>query len=172
MNDYQSKDLLNNEVPTDNKLPSGLNVLTILTIIWGVISMLSGAWSFFSAAKSYAEKDKTIEMMNSGQIPSFMKSIMPNMEHFEEMITKSYENRIPIMLLTIVAAGLCLWGAIEMRKRKKQGFLFYVIGSFLPFVTSALFIGFFAVTGGAAIFMLALTLLFVGLYAMQRKHLV
>jgi hypothetical protein len=171
MNDYQTKDVLSNEEPYDNKLPSGLNVLTILTIIWAVICFISSAWGFFSAKSNFEKKDAVIEQMNSGKIPSWMKSFMPDMTHYEEMATNSFENRLPIMILGIVAAALCLWGGIEMRKRKKQGFLFYTIGSFLPFITSALFVGIFSITNGISVFMIVLTLLFVGLYAMQRKHL-
>jgi hypothetical protein len=171
MNDYQKNDVLNNEESYDNKLPSGLNVLTILTLIWGVFAILSTSWGFFSAKTSFDNKDKVIEQMNSGAIPSWMKSFMPDMAHYEELMTNSFENRIPMLILGLVAAVLCLWGALEMRKRKKQGFLFYVIGSFLPFVTSGLFIGVFSIINGISIFMLVITLLFIGLYAMQRKHL-
>ncbi len=172
MDNLNSKDVLTNQVDYDNKLPSGLNVLTILTIIWAVFSLGSSVWGFFSAEKSYKEKDKTIEMLNSGKMPSAMKSFMPSAENFDAMVTKSYENRIPLLIFGLVATGLCFWGALEMRKRKKQGFLFYVIGSILPFISTALLIGFFSITGAGSIFFIVLTLMFIGLYAMQRKYLV
>ena len=41
----------------DNKLPTGLNVLTILTIVWSVISILLSIYSFAKAKTNYDEKD-------------------------------------------------------------------------------------------------------------------
>lgn len=162
----------NNNMDKQNEpLPSGLNVLTILTIIWACLSVLFTIYGFFTAKKSYEGKDEAMAKMNDPNMPGWAKSMMPSAANFEVLVTKSYENRVPIALLGLVAIGLCFWGALEMRKRKKQGFLFYVMGTFLPFITSTAFIGFFALTGGMAYFMIALSLLFVGLYAMQRKHL-
>jgi hypothetical protein len=155
-----------------NKLPSGLNVLTILTFIGSAFALLGGIWNFYNAKKTFETKDKVMEQMNSGSMPSWLKSIMPDMTHFEEMVTKSYENRIPIFILTMVATVLCIVGAMQMRKRQKQGYLFYVIGESLPLIINAFFIGFFTLMGGAAIFGIALTLLFIILYTVQRKHLI
>lgn len=160
-----------NEDVDQTKLPTGLNVLTILTFIWSAISVIANLYSFSTAKKSYDTKDEVLAKMNSTEMPGFLKSIMPSPQNFEAMVTKSYENRIPILILGLLAVGLCFWGALEMRKRKKQGFTFYLVGTFLPFITSAAFIGFFALTGGAVYFMIFISLLFVGLYAMQRKYL-
>jgi hypothetical protein len=153
-------------------LPTGLNVLTILTFIGSGLQILFAVIGFLSAKKSFDEKDKMMAQMNSGEMPGWAKSMMPNMEHYEEMVTKSFENRLPIFILSLVAASLCVYGAIQMRKLKKQGFLFYVIGQLLPFLTSALFIGMFVFGGISFAFITGLTLLFILLYFMQRKHLV
>jgi hypothetical protein len=172
MTDYnKTNDSLSaNEFETD-KLPSGLNVLTILTFIGSAFALLGGMWTFYNAKKTFETKDKIMEQMNSGSMPSWLKSFMPDMTHFEEMVTKSYENRIPILILTLIGAVLCIVGAMQMRKRQKQGYLFYVIGEILPLITSAFFIGFFTMSGTGAIFGIALTLLFIILYTIQRKHL-
>jgi hypothetical protein len=167
-----NNDTLNATEYNNEKLPQGLNILTILTLVWGGISTLSALWSFISAKTSLESKDKVMAQMNDPNMPSFFKSMMPDMAHFEEMIIKSFENRIPIAILGLTASVLCIMGALQMRKRKKQGFLLYVIGSFLPFLTSALFIGMFALSGPAMYFMVFITILFIVLYAMQRKHLV
>jgi hypothetical protein len=97
---------------------------------------------------------------------------MGDPENMVTMITKSYENRIPIVLLSLVAVALCFYGALQMRKQKKLGFTLYVIGELLPFLTSFLFIGAFALTGFAMYFGTAIALLFILLYFLQRKHLV
>lgn len=154
------------------KLPSGLNVLTILTFIGCALQLLSSAYGFLTAQKSYEGMDEVISKMNSEEMPGWAKSMMGSPENFREMITKSYENRIPILLLSLVAVGLCFYGALQMRKLKKQGYLLYVIGEVLPFLVQALFIGMFMFSGVTMIFFICITVLFILLYTMQRKHLV
>ncbi len=172
MTDYNNtNDSLNESEFENNTVPSGINILSILTFVGSAFAILGGMWNFYNAKKTFDTKDKVMEQMNSGSMPSWLKSIMPDMTHFEEMITKSYENRIPILILTLVAGVLCIVGAMQMRKRQKQGYIFYVIGEVLPLITSAFFIGFFTLAGGAAIFGIALTILFIVLYSLQRKHL-
>lgn len=110
--------------------------------------------------------------MYSENMPGWVKSMMGDPENMIKMITKSYENRIPIVLLSLVAASLCLYGALQMRRLKKQGFLYYTIGELLPFLTQFLFIGAFAFSGFMMYFFIALAALFILLYSMQRKHLI
>ena len=110
--------------------------------------------------------------MNSESMPAWAKSMMGSPEHYTALITKGYENRIPIVLMALVAAGLCLFGAIQMRKLKKQGFPIYAIGELMPFVSQALFIGMFSFTGIAFFIGVAITLLFILLYTLQRKNLI
>ncbi len=155
----------------DQKIPTGINVLTILTFIGTGIGILFSLYGFISAKKSYETKDKVIEQMNSASMPAWAKSMMPDMAHFDEMVTKSYENRIPILLLGLIAAGLCIIGAVQMRKRKKQGFLLYTIGELLPFLTSAFFIGIFALSGMGFYIGAFFSALFILLYSLHRKHL-
>ncbi|MFN0081992.1 MAG: hypothetical protein ACKVOM_05690 [Ferruginibacter sp.] len=152
-------------------LPTGLNVLTILTIIWCVLSLGLSVFGFFSAKGSYEKKDQSIEMMKSTETPKFVRSMMGDPENFEKMIVKSYENRLPILILGIVSVALCFVGALQMRKRKKQGYLLYVIGELLPFVSLAFFVGFFALSGFGFIISAVIAALFIFLYTLQKKHL-
>ncbi len=172
MTQDNTADVLNFDQNNKPKLPSGLNVLTILTFVWSAVQLISAGWGFFSAKKSYEGIDKLREQMNSDSMPGWVKSMMGNPENMINMITKSYENRIPIVLLSLVAVGLCFYGALQMRHLKKQGFLFYCIGELLPFLTQFLFIGAFAFTGFAMYFFIAFAALFILLYSMQRKHLI
>jgi len=153
-------------------LPTGLNVLTILTFIGSGIQILFGVVGFMRAKTNFDEKDKAMAQMNNEEMPGWAKSIMPNMDNYEEMVTKSFENRLPIFILGLVALSLCIYGAMQMRKLKKQGFTFYLIGQLLPFVTSALFLGLFAFEGIIVGVIIGITLLFILLYALNRKHLV
>lgn len=153
-------------------LPTGLNVLTILTIIGCVIGLVFSVIGFVSAKSSYDKKEQVIEQMKSAETPKFLKSMMGDPVNFEQTVIKSYENRIPILLLSLVAVALCFVGAMQMRKRKKQGYLLYVIGELIPFVTIAFFIGFFALSGFTFIFSVVIAVVFILLYTMQKKHLV
>ena len=165
-------DTLNFDENIKPKLPTGLNVLTILTIVWCAIQLLSSLLGFFSAKKSYDGIEKLSEQMNSENMPGWAKSMMGDPDTMIRIITKSYENRIPVVLMSVVAVALCFYGALQMRKLKKQGFIFYTIGELLPFLTQFLFIGAFAFAGFMMYFFIAFALLFILLYSMQRKHLV
>lgn len=154
------------------KLPTTLNVLTILTFIGCVIALIFAVLGFVSAKKSYEESDKMIAQLNSGDMPAFAKSMMPEPAVYKEMVTKSYENRMPILLLGLIATTLCFYGALQMRKLKKQGYVVYVVGELLPFLSSFLFIGAIGFSGVGFAVGVGLTLLFILLYTTQRKHLI
>ena len=149
------------------KLPSLLNVLTILTFIGSGLGIISGFYSFFAASSNY---DKAVQAQDKlEQMPDWVKSMTgPNMV---EAAHRQLENRLPIMLLTIVASALCLYGAIQMRNYKKNGFSIYIIGDLLSFVGMGLFIGFGYISTFALVFTIVITVLFIGLYATQLKYL-
>jgi hypothetical protein len=67
--------------------------------------------------------------------------------------------------------ALCVFGAIQMRQLKKQGYFLYLIGELLPLVAVFLFMGIGALKGFGAI-TLVIPLVFIILYTMQRKHLI
>lgn len=154
------------------KLPTGINVLTIFTFIGCALQLFGSLWSFFTAKKSYDGLDKLTEQMSSDKMPGWIKSMMGDPEKMVKMITKAYENRIPIVLLSLAATALCLYAALQMRKLKKQGFPLYIVGELLPFLTQFLFIGAFALTGVAMYFGTGIALLFIFLYFTQRKYLI
>ncbi|MEO7265440.1 MAG: hypothetical protein ABIW38_11025 [Ferruginibacter sp.] len=153
-------------------LPSGLNVLTILTFIGSALQLIGGLFNFYNSQKIFEQKDKMIAQMNSGEMPAFAKSLMGDPAHFEELATKSFENRLPILIITLVAAALCIVGALQMRQLKKQGYLLYVIGELLPFLSMVLFIGLFSMSGVGFMVGAGITLIFIVLYTTYRKNLV
>ncbi len=169
---YFMTDTLNDQEIDMQKVPSGINVLSILTFIWCSILLLISIFGFFSAKTNFEKKEETMEKMYSAEAPAFVKAMLPSKENYDAMTTKSYENRIPILLLSVISIALCFVGALQMRKRQKQGYLLYVIGQLLPFLTSAFFIGLFAFSGVAFYVLVFFTLLFLFLYTIQRKHLV
>jgi hypothetical protein len=149
------------------KLPSMLNVLTILTFIGTALGIIGGLYGFFAAASSYEKAVQAQDKME--QMPDWVKNMAgPNLV---ESAHRQLENRLPIMLINVVAAVLCLYGAIELRKLKKNGFSIYVIGELLPFVSMGIFIGFGYIGSFTLIFTIVITAIFIGLYATQLKYL-
>lgn len=171
MSNYEQDNL--QESAFDKKeLPTGLNVLTILTFIGCAIGLLSSVWSFISAKKSYDERDKVMDQMNNPDMPSFAKKMMGDPEQFMLMITKGYENRIPILIVSLISIVLCFVGTLQMRKLQKQGFLIYTIGQLLGIVSVIFFIGTFMVTTTSFLIAAAIGIIFIAMYAVNRKHLV
>lgn len=167
MSDFNQAQYL--EQPVKPKLPSGLNVLTILTFIGSAFDLLSTCWTFLFAKTGI---DKMEEMINSGkvdQLPVFLRKMYT--PEAMEMARKAYENRFPIFLIGIVAVSLCVYGAIQMRKLKMQGYFLYVIGELLPFVPVLLFIGAGSLSNLKGILTISFAALFILLYTLQRKHL-
>jgi hypothetical protein len=147
------------------KLPDMLNVLTILTFIGCGIALLFGTTGFINARSAYENVIKMQDKMD--QMPSYLKGMLgPDPIG---MAQKSLDNRIPIYLLTLVSAGLCLYGAIQMRRLKKAGFGIYVLGEVLPLATTFIFLG--TMSQFTLYFSICLIALFVILYATQLKYL-
>ena len=164
---------LNQPANTENwleepkKLPSMLNVLTILTFIGNGLGFISAFYSYFSAASNY---DKVVQAQDKmDQMPDFVKNMMgPDpVGNARKML----DNRLPIMLLTLVGCLLCFYGAWQMRKLKKTGFTIYIVGDIVPFISLFLFIGASTLAGFTGIFSLIITVVFVILYATQLKYM-
>lgn len=162
----QPVDFLSNEEKA-KKLPEMLNVLTILTFVGCGIAAISSVWAFSNAAKSYDDIQRLQSQMENA--PAIAKSMLgPNIV---EVARKSLENRLPILLLGLVATALCLYGAIQMRQKKKAGFSLYVIGELLPLIASFIFIGGAVFSGFSMALGILFPLVFIILYATQLKHL-
>ena len=78
---------------------------------------------------------------------------------------------MPLLLLSLVGYALCLYGANQMRQRKKMGFSLYVIGEIVPVVALFIFIGTGAMMGVTLVTSLIFPAVFIILYATQLKHL-
>jgi hypothetical protein len=88
------------------------------------------------------------------------------------MMQKAYEYRYILILSTLLFTTLCLLGALQMRKLKKSGFILYSIGEIAPVILSAVLMGFSFVGGIGTAIAAVFAILFVILYATQRKYLV
>ncbi len=170
--DSNQKGFLEMDEMEQPKLTSTLNVLTILTFIGSGLQIISSLFQYSTAKSTYEKSDEMMRKMNSDDAPSFVKSLVPDPVIYKQLVTQSYENRIPLLIIGLLAATLCIVGAMQMRKLKKQGFTYYLLGQILPFIGMAAFIGFFSFAGGGFYFSAALTIIFIILYTSQRKHLV
>jgi len=146
------------------KLPEMLNVLTILTFIGSGLGLISAFWSFARARASY----EALSSANLDQLPDWVKRLSGGDPL--ETARKALDNRVPILILGLVGCGLCIYGAMEMRKLKKTGFTVYIIGELLPVISAVMFFGNGA-TGIGAIFSYCIYILFIVLYTTQLKHL-
>lgn len=151
----------------ENKLPSLLNVLTILTMVGCAFELIFGTLNVINGRKNL---DKLEELQSSGQLdnaPAFMKSFAG--PEALENARLAYENRIPLFVVMLVGMALCLYGALQMRKLQKNGYFMWLIGELLPTVASIVLMGIgFA---GNAGWMLLFPALFIILYTTQLKHL-
>lgn len=148
------------------KLPSGLNVLTILTFIGCGIGLL------FVLLTPVINKF-FLEMMQKANTSEMSAKQLGDMEKGKAVMELTMANLVPLMIIGIIGIVLCLVGAIWMRKRKKDGFWIYSGGELLPVIGNFIILGTAQFTGVmSVVFAIGIPVLFVILYAMQRKHLV
>ena len=153
----------------EKKLPSTLNVLTILTIIGCAIGLIGGLWQFATADKNVAQIESVLN--NPAQynaLPDFAKKFMsPEALENAKLVAA---NKVPILALNLIGCVLCFVGALQMRKYKMQGFYYWLIGEVVPVIGGFIFMG-NAMTKGWGLLGLVIPLVFIILYAAQRKHL-
>ena len=147
------------------KLPSGINVLTILTFIGCAWELYSNFNNFIGGKKALEEFEKAQEKL--AEAPAWARKFAGPEVH--EMMMQSFNNKVPVLIIGLVAVALCVYGALQMRKLKKEGYFLWLVGEILPFIGSAIFIP--AFYGTIFIYFAIFPLLFIILYTLQRKHL-
>ncbi len=152
----------------EKKLPSMLNVLTILTFIACAMGIIGDVYTFLTAESGVREMEKAMSDPNFQKAPEFVRNMMtPEMLEMKKTMAA---NKLPIVILNMLGFGLCLAGAIQMRNRKMQGYYLWLIGEILPIITSFIFIGTILFSGWKLAF-IAFPIIFIILYTTQRKHL-
>lgn len=149
------------------KLPEMINVLTILTFVGSGLALVSSLLTFALAKRSYDSGMAAQEKM--ADAPSWVRGLQGSDP--VGALQRSYDNRVPIFILGLLGAILCIVGAAQMRKLKKTGFYIYLIGEILPLVVTFIFIGASAVSGFVLGFSVLFIAVFIILYATQLKHL-
>ena len=159
------KDLLN--FPEEKKLPDMLNVLTILTFVGCGLGIVFSLYGFATAPANY---QKMVQMQDKmDEMPGFVKNMMGKDPVGTSL--KLLDNRTPLLLLSLVGCGLCLYGALQMRKLKKGGFPIYILGDIVPLIGSVIFIGTSTLGGFSGMFGIAIVIIFILLYASQLKYM-
>jgi hypothetical protein len=148
-------------------LPSMLNVLTILTFIGCAFDLYTGIKNFIMGQDNLDKLKKAQE--NLDQMPVWARKFVG--PEVMELAQKAIENRVPLLILSLLAVGLCVFGAIEMRKLKKQGYILWLVGEVIPFIGSLIFTGllFFKTP---FVYFLIIPIIFIILYTSQKKYLI
>ncbi|MDE3234815.1 MAG: hypothetical protein KGO81_02595 [Bacteroidota bacterium] len=159
-------DSFNNEQQMDQDYGS-LKTLTVFTFVGCALGYIGGFWSFFKADKGVADMETA---MSRTDLPDMAKKFLT--PEALERAKLAAENKLPILVIGLVATTLCLVGAIQMRKLKAQGYYLWLIGEILPFIGTAMFINVATIYSGFSLIGVAIVLLFIILYTVQRKYLV
>ena len=160
---------LNSPFEAPTKPSSVLNTLSILTIIGSVISIIQSVFTFLNIEKSYAEMQQIFDSGKLNDSPDFVKNLVTKDTLLQ--LESAMHNKIPILILSVFGAILCLAGAIEMRKLKVHGYTFWLCGELLPILSTIIFVGVNAYAG-LSLLGLFFPALFIVLYSVYRKELV
>jgi ABC-type spermidine/putrescine transport system permease subunit II len=162
-----SKDLLSYNDEGRAIMPSGLNVLTILTFIgcsiFGLITLCLPV--IYKFVLGFIEKAKSSGTeLSAKEIEDLAKN--------KAAIEMGLQNVVPAMVISITGIVLCFIGALWMRKYKKDGYWIYITGELAPIIASAIIMGtaqYSSVWG--VLSNIGIPVLFVVLYTLQRKYL-
>lgn len=150
------------------QLPYGLKILTILTFIGCAIGLI---WVLASPVLNKFLLGMMDKATSSGQ--EMTTKQLEDIQKGRAAIQLMDSNLLPIILVSAVSFILCFVGALWMRKLKKDGFWIYTAGEILPLIGNFILLGTAQYTGVLSVVMgVGIPLLFVVLYAMQRKYLV
>lgn len=163
------KDQLAYEVYETETLPQGLNVLTILTYIGSVYQLLKAVYSYFMVAVQ-VKADMTFKRPENSKLPEIFDRFFIDAK---KMVQREYDNRTLLLIVSVLTAAGCFYGALQMRKRKKAGFAVYAVSE-LAYPLAFMIITGYSLSSLFGLIMLMgfiFPLLFIILYTYQRKHL-
>ena len=147
-----------------------IKTLTILTFIGSSLGILLGIWSYFHSSQNLTKMQEMINSADFDKLPDYVKNLYS--QNTMDFLIKMDVNKLPILILNFIGSSLCIYGAIEMRKLKMNGFYTYLMGSLLPFVGMFLFMGSTYLKGGYNVYFgLGITVLFITIYGFQTKYL-
>lgn len=156
------RDYLQHSFEVKPAVPNGINVLSILSFIGSGFQILGGIAAYLIIPFSAKSVPETRGLEKARE----MKPFSGFLRWSADATLKQYEYRMPILIVTIITAIICIYGVMQMRKLKKSGFTVYSIGELaLPLFTAVL------IDVWSAIFGFVIAILFIILFWVQRKHL-
>jgi len=167
MNQGNEADNLNADSYEKPKLPQGLNILTILTFIacgfWGLVTLCMPLLYDF-----------LLKLMNDqlGPGKDLTAKKIAEIEKGKASIELMQQNAIPLLAIGMIGLILCFIGALWMRKLKKDGFWLYVAGQLVPIIGGVVILGTDQYQSVGSLLGLLIPIVFIVLYAFQRKYLV
>ena len=105
-------EVLNFDEAVKPKLPTGLNVLTILTFVGCAWELYSTVNNFIGGKKALEEMEKAQEKL--AEAPAWARKLAG--PEVQEMMLQSFNNKVPIFIIGLIAVTLCFYGALQMRK--------------------------------------------------------
>jgi len=156
--------------PKAKTMTATINVLTILTFIGCGIAFISAIWSLYSSGKSMeqmAMMQEQIDQISESGSETAANIMMQSMD----MVKKQYDNRYLLLIVNLLASGLCVFGALEMRKMRKNGYYLWGTGELLPILITVAIIGFNLMGGIVLGASLLFASVFIILYGLQVKHM-
>lgn len=158
----EQKDYLQDSYVAPPQLPQAINVLSILSFIGSAFQIVSSIVSYFVIPFSVKSVNQTRALEKSRE----MKPFSGMLKWSTESTLRQYEFRVSVLIVSVVAALVCMWGVWQMRKLKKAGFTIYALGE----LAFPLFIA-VVIDVWSSLFGFVVAIVFILLYFFQRKHL-
>ncbi|MBI2283091.1 MAG: hypothetical protein HYU71_05235 [Bacteroidetes bacterium] len=145
-----------------------LNVLVVLTFIGSSLNIISAIWQYETIEENMGRMNQILANSDN-KIPEFAKKFVN--EDALEMTKKLVQNKLPFLTVSLIGSLLCLYGAFQMRKLKKEGYYLYLMGAIFPFLTFPIFVGWNILSDRFVILNILLSLIFIIFYSSQKKIL-
>lgn len=153
----------------EKEKPGSIKTLTILTFIGNGLGIASSAWAYMKSAKNLADLESMHSKPEFEKMPEMLKGMFS--QEAIERARMMDSNKLPLLIINLLSCALCIYGAVEMRKLKLNGFYVYIVGTILPFAGLLLFVGAGYFTGWSPLIGIGISALFVVLYYMNSKYL-
>ena len=150
-------------------LPDTLKVLCILTFIGCAFVIGSTVYNYVTIDKQVIEMESKMQKVEE----TGNTMVIGIMQDAQAALINAQQNKTASLIVGVLAALLCLGGAIMMWNLKKNGFFVYTIGEFTPTIFTFLVLGIGKGTFGilSSGFLVIIPLVFIILYATQLKHM-
>jgi hypothetical protein len=158
---------IENIAPQSNGPSMFLKVLTVLTFIGCAYALYNTSNAYFNSEKVLADLEKAmVDLEEKGGSEMWLES----MEKGRQVFEIRNQNKTLFFVVEILGIGLCVFGAIQMRKLKSTGYYLWLAGEFVPILLSIVIIG-TSILGIFFIAFLVFPVAFAIMYGTQLKYM-